>query len=263
MSHDASSFGDWDNDKEPGRNDSGSLWLFWLVLLVVSCVICLFSENVSAGAIIPAVLSMLPSVRAARWIRKNDPHLHRAKACSRFMLATGCWSALCTGFVTLAVLLAVMIVLGEPPTESQGMNTILVIACAATATCLVGCWATWTAWTGCVRVWAHPKLMKMADYDFANLRDLVPPPATCNRAIYVTAMSLTVPTMAIGTGWMIYAATAAPPNQVDVVAMVGGLLLLLGCPLVSVVVLIVFSNRLFADSPADCWSSVSTGRENN
>jgi len=69
--------------------------------------------------------------------------------------------------------------------------------------------------------------------------------------------------MAIGTGWMIYAATAAPPNQVDVVAVVGGLLFLLGCPLVSVVVLKVFSNRLFADGPADCWSSVSTGRENN
>jgi len=263
MSHDASIFGDWDNDKDSGRKNSGSSGLFWLILFVVSCGVFLISENVIAGAIIPAVLSMLPSVRAARWIRKNDPHPHRAKACSRFMLATGYWSALCTGFVTLAVLLAVMIVLGEPPTESQGMATILVIAFAATATCLAGCWATWTAWTGRVRVWAHPKLMKMADYDFANLRDLVPPPATCNHAIYVTAMSLAVPTMAIGTGWMIYAATAAPPNQVDVVAVLGGLLLLLGCPLVSVVVLKVFSNRLFANGPADCWSSTLIGLENN
>ena len=251
-----SSFGSWDNSEEPGWDDPGSSGLFWLILLVVSGCVFLISENVIAGAIIPAAFSMQPSLRAARWIRKNDPHLHRAKACSRFMLATGCWSALCTGFVALAVLLAVMIVIGQPPTESQGMGTILVIACTATATCLVGCWATWTAWTGHVRVWAHPKLMSLANYDFDNLHRLVLSRPTSNHAVYVTAVSFALPVMLFGTALMIVAASAGPPVGATLVAVVSGFALLIVGPVVAIVLLITMSNRLFANGPAECWSTV-------
>lgn len=260
MSHDDSSFGNWDNKEEPGWDNSGSSGLFWLILLGVSGGVFLISENVIAGAIIPAVLSMQPSLRAARWIRMNDPHRLRAKACSRFMLATGCWSALHTGFVALAVLLAFMIVVDQPPTESQGMGTILVIACAATATCLVGCWSTWTAWTGRVRVWAHPKLMSLASYDFDNLHRLVLSRPTSNHAVYVTAVSFALPFMLLGTGVMIVAASAGPPVGTELVAVTGFGLLIVG-PVVTVVSLIKMSNRLFADGPADCWSTISVKRD--
>jgi hypothetical protein len=128
---------------------------------------------------------------------------------------------------------------------------------------LIGLWAFWMTLKNRVRVWAHPKLLRLAHYDFANLSTLVVPPATCNHAIYVTAISLTVPAMAIGTGWMIYATTAAPPNQVDIIAFVGGMLLLVAWPVISIGVLIALSHKLFADGPADCWSSVSDEIENN
>jgi hypothetical protein len=257
MSHDDLSFGNWDNNEESESDDSGSSGLFWLILLVVSGGIFLVFETVIAGAIIPAVLSMQPSLRAARWIRKNDPHLHRAKACSRFMLATGCWSALCAGFVALAVLMAGMVIVGEPPTESQGLGTILVIASAATAICLVGCWATWTAWTGRVRVWAHPKLMSLANYDFDNLHRLVLSRPTSNHAIFVTAISFALPVMLLGIVVMGVFAPVGPPKGAATVAVVGGFGLLIVGPGVVIVSLIRMSNRLFADSPADCWSAVS------
>lgn len=261
MSHDDSSFENWENNEQPGWGDTGSSGLFWLILLGASGGVFLISENIIAGAIIPAVLSMQPSLRAARWIRKNDPHRHRAKACSRFMLATGCWSALCTGFVALAVLLAVMIVVDQPPTESQGVATILVIASAATATCLVGCWSTWTAWTGRVRVWAHPKLMSLASYDFDNLHRLVLSRPTSNHAVYVTAVSFALPVMLLGTGVMIAAAVAGPPVGAALVAVIGGFGLLIAGPVAAVVSLIKMSSRLFADGPADCWSTVSVKRD--
>ena len=241
-------------DNDHGADTVESSATLWMWSLILAGVLCLITESALAGAIVPVMAAVQPSFRAARWIRKNDPHLHRAKACSRFMLATGCWSALCTGFVALAVLVAVMFVVGQPPTASQGMGTILVIACAATATCLVGCWATWTAWTGRVRVWAHPRLMSLASYDFDNLHRLTLSRPTSNHAVFVTAVSFVLSVMLLGTGVMIVDALAGLPVGV---AFIGGFGLLIVGPVVAIVSLITMSNRLFADGPADCWSAVS------
>jgi hypothetical protein len=244
-------------DNDHGADTVGSSATLWMWSLLLAGVLCLITESALAGVIVPVMAAVQPSFRAAKWIRKNDPHLHRAKACSRFMLATGCWSALCTGFVALAVLVGVMIVVGQPPTEAQGIGTILVIACAATATCLVGCWATWTAWTGRVRVWAHPKLMSLASYNFDNLHRLVLSRPTSNHAVYVTAVSFALPVMLLGTGVMIVFAVAGPPVGAALVAVVGGFGLLIVGPVVAIVLLITMSNRLFANGPADCWSTVA------
>lgn len=250
-------------DADPGGDTAGSSAALWMWSLILAGVLCLISGSVLAGAIVPVLAAVQPSFRAAKWIRRNDPDANRANASSRFQIAVGCWTAHWSSIAALLVLGLSSEFVGHSPSNSQIGAAVLTVAASAIATSLIGLWAFWTTLKNRVRVWAHPKLLRLAHYDFANLSTLVVPPSTCNHAIYVTAISLTVPAMAIGTGWMIYATTAAPPNQVDIIAFVGGMLLLVAWPVISIGVLIALSHKLFADGPADCWSSVSDEIENN
>jgi hypothetical protein len=241
----------------------GSSAGLWLVSLLLAGVLCLITGSVLAGAIVPVLSAVAPSFRAARWIRRNDPDANRANACSRFQIAVGCWTALRSSIAALLVLGLASEFAGHSPSNSQIGAAVLAVAASAIATSLIGLWAFWTTLKNRVRVWAHPKLLRLADYDFANLSTLVIPPPTGNHSVYVTAISISFPPMAFGTGWMMVCASGAQPDQVETVAMLGGFSLMLGGPLVSLVVLFTMSYRLFADGPADCWSSVSDEIENN
>jgi hypothetical protein len=229
----------------------------WLVALLLAGVLCLITGSVLAGAIAPVLSAVAPSFRAAKWIRQNDSDANRATACFRYQIATGCWTAFWSSIAAFLIIGLASEFAGHSPSTSQIGAAVLTMAAAAFATSLIGLWAFGTTLKNGVRVWAHPKLLRLAAYNFSKLSTLVVPPATCNHAIYVTATSLALPAMALGTAWMIYSATTAPPDQVDVIAFAGGMLLLVGWPVLSIGALALLSHRLFADSPADCWSNVS------
>lgn len=235
----------------------GSSAGLWLVALLLAGVLCLITGSVLAGAIAPVLSAVAPSFRAAKWIRQNDSDANRANACFRYQIATGCWTAFWSSIAAFLIIGVASEFAGHTPSVSQIVASVLTMAAAAFATSLIGLWAFWTTLKNGVRIWAHPKLLRLAGNDFSKLSTLVVPPATCNHAIYVTAISLALPAMALGTGWMIYSATAAPPDQVDVIAFAGGMLLLVGWPVVSIGTLVSLSHRLFADGPTDCWSNVS------
>jgi hypothetical protein len=248
-------------DNDHGADTAGSSATLWIWSLILAGVLYLISGSILAGAIVPVMAAVQPSFRAAKWIRRNDPESNRARACSRFLIAVGCWTALWTGLAAVLVLVAVSVFAGEEPTESQGIASLLVVVVAAVATSLIGLWAAWTAWRHRIRVWAHPKLMHLANYKFANLSSLVVPQPTCNHAVYATAISLAFPPMALGTGWMIFQALTAPPARDAAIHFVSGFSLLLGGPVLSLGVLFTMSNRLFANGPAECWATASTQRD--
>ncbi len=152
----------------------------------------------------------------------------------------------------MVALAAFSLAVGGQPETFHIATTVCTVGIATVLTSLVGIWAVATAWSHRIRVWAHPRLWQLADYDFENLRFLQLP--ACNHAIYVTAVSLAFPAMAAGTTWMMLGASSAPPNEQPPVPLLGGFALLLGGPLCSVVILILFSRRLFAKGPAECWS---------
>ena len=234
---------------------------FWPTVFLLSGALLLASNSVMAGAIIPAAVSMQPALRTARWIRNNDPDSKRARACSRFLIATGCWNALATGLISLAVLVVATIVSGQPPTEAQGMVCIYGIAVATLATCFVGYSAIWTAWVARVRVWVHPKLQTMAKYDFSALRNLTLNPTPANYAFFVMAISLNLPVIAVSTGWLVYLAGSPAPDEEKAFANACGLASLAIGPVIAIGVLVVLSSRLLAGSLAECWSDAATGTE--
>lgn len=244
------------------RDDTeGSSATLWLISLILAGVLCLLTRSVLAGAIFPVLAAVQPSFRAARWIRMSDPESNRARACSRFLIAVGCWTALWSGIAAFLILGVASVVAGLELTEAHGIASLLVVVIAAVATSLIGLWAAWTAWRHRIRVWAHPKLMHLANYKFANLSSLVVPKPTCNHAVYATAISLAFPPMALGTGWMIFEALTVPPGREAAIHFVSGFSLLLGGPVLSLGVLFTMSNRLFANGPAECWATASTQRD--
>lgn len=251
----SSEFGESFWDEEAVGDQPASLAGWWLFSLILASCLCLISESVLAGAIVPAFYTMAPSFRAAMWLRRHDPNLNRARSCSRFQLATGCWTALYSGILVTLVLVAVSVMVGHPPSESQGAAALLVVATSAVATSLIGLWAVGTAWKYRVRVWAHPKLLSLANHYFANLSTLVVPPTMSNHAVYVTAISLSLPPMVFGTGLMVAAALGRPFQPLGIVEVVSGLLLLFVGPAIAIVLVVKMSSRLFANGPADCWSA--------
>lgn len=241
----------FDDDLAHKHTSSSSIWMF---SLLAAGGLCLLLRNPLAAAFFPVVATAEPSFRTAAWIRRNDPATRRARACSWFLYATGCWRALVSGIVAFIALMVICISAGEAPSEAEGLSSLAVIAAAAVATSLTGLWSLWTAWVGRVRVWVHPKLMALANYEFANLSSQAAPPGSSNHAVYVSAVSLAVPPMVAGTGWMIITAMNAARALENSVPFIVGLGLMLGGPLLSVLVLMIFSRRLFARGPADCWA---------
>jgi hypothetical protein len=233
------------------EHSSSPLWLFSLLF---AGGLCLLLRNPLAAAFFPVIAAAEPSFRTAAWIRRLDPETARARACSRFLYATGCWRALVSGIVAFIVLIVICVSAGQAPSEAEGLSSLAVIAVAAVATSLTGLWSLWTAWFSRVRVWVHPKLMNLAGLEFANLSALHAPPGMSNHAVYVSAVSLAVPPLIAGTGWMIFTAMTNPPDRDVTFSFAGGMGVLLGGPLISVFVLMSLSRRLFASSPADCWS---------
>ncbi len=233
------------------EHSSSSVWLFSLLF---AGGLCLLLRNPLAAAFFPVIATAESSFRTAAWIRRLDPVTGRAKACSRFLYATGCWRALVSGIVAFIALIVICVAAGQTPSEAEGLSTLAVIAVAAVATSLTGLWSLWTTWVGRVRVWVHPNLMNLADFEFANLSSLHALPGMSNHAVYVSAVSLAVPPLIAGTGWMIFTAMTNPPERDVTFSFAGGLGVLLGGPLISVLILMALSRKLFASSPADCWS---------
>ena len=256
MSSDKADFLDEDSHGKPGDDHSSLSGWFWLTVLLLSGGLCLASNSVMAGAIIPAAASMQSALQAAKWIRNNDPNGNRAKACSWFLIATGCWNALATGLISLAAWAAVVIITEQPPSESQVMACIFAIAAATLATCLIGYWAAWKAWSARVRVWVHPKLHRIARYDLSNLRNQPLHPPRSNHAVFVLAISLCLPILVAGFVWMVYLAGVPVPDEEKAFANACGLASLTVGPIIGISLLVVLSSRLLAGSPAECWSDV-------
>ncbi len=247
---------DWESESQPSDgewNDSRVSSNFWFASLIVTGLLCLVFRSPVAAAFFPVLSTAQSSIQAAMWIRRADPHRRRAVACSRFLYATGCWKAFISGIVAFMMLGILTVILGRNPPEEHIIASLLVVGFTAVSISAVGLWALCTAWFSRVQVWVHPKLKQLARQDFANLSQLKVHPGVSNHAVYVSAVSLAIPPMAAGTGWMVYAAMMAPDVK-DMPSIAGGLAVVLGGPALAVLFLVSTSSRLFAAGPAECWS---------
>lgn len=232
---------------------TGSPRLMWLMVIALTGVMFLVTGSPVAGAITPVLASLRRPFQSAVWIRLNDPFVGRGKACFWYLLATGCWNALVSGLIALFLLFVLANTLNEVPDIEQGGPVLIVVAVSTVGTSLIGLIALRTARKHGVRVWVHPSLRDLAQGDFPQLYGLLIPPVMCNHAIYVTAISMAFPGMAVATGWLMWIADAAPPNARASIATAIGLFLLLAWPILSIVLLVRISPKVFADDPLDCW----------
>lgn len=193
--------------------------------------------------------------RTARWLRRADPDLPRATACSWFYVASGVWKTAVMPILLIMILSVLWAVFlpraaGHRVLREQLASAVIVGLGAAVVLILVVAVAVGYAWTHRVRVWVHHEL-------HASRRQQQWPPRwhggfwqhdNRGRAILATALIF----VTVGAPPLLFRLVLAWDPLPETVAT---LAIVFGPPIAATLTYAVLRDRIFAHVPEECWPS--------
>lgn len=223
-----------------------------LAVFIAALIMFFVTRSALATALVPYVVAAWPPVRSGIWLTRVDPNRQRRCACCGFYFAYAAWRAASAGFLTFfAVLVLASLALG-PPANSVMAAGIALFAGGALAS-ILGLVSAIAAWAWGVRVFVIPEIDQRCGGDFVAVLEVSITHRGTNHALYVLALSFFLPILVVLTSLAAAYTIGQPANHALSPMHAVLLAAMFIVPLGSIPLFAIWSHRVLARTPADCW----------